>query len=211
MDTNCLKLLQNAFTDACDISGFTEEKEGVISLRDDKTCIESSRMLSCDYDCDKTLLFIESDTPLTIVNFDKWRFTGVGKKCDYLVFDSSEDRKRFALCELTCTMSKYVDDHGFLGRIGKRATAREQMRQVWHSIINNFNPALCVYIEQYREKSAIFGWRERNINNYNKAIRSMQGFSHAPGSSSKVKMFEELDFDGGFQFIQVKYPAKFHW
>ncbi len=211
MDTNCLRLLQNAFPDACDISGFTEEKEGVISLRDDKTCIGSSRVPSCDYDCDQTLLFIKSDAPLTIVNFDRWRSSGEGKKCDYLAFDSSEDRKRFALCELTCSISKYVDYNKFLNRIGKRAIAREQMRQVWHNIINNSNPALWVYIEQYREKSAIFGWRERNIKNSNKAIQSMQGFSHTPGSSSKVKVFEEFDLDGGFQFIQVKYPAKFHW
>lgn len=209
---NCLRFLSDIFESSKNISDYTTGKCGFFALGDEVSCLSARRVDSaaCEEECNQSVLNIDSKTVLAVLDFNGWVKDSPYEKCDYVLFDKGEDRKRFALCELTCSLSKYVTDDKQSGKTGKRAKAMNQMQNIWNLIYSSDNPVLSVSILQFREKAAIFGWRERKIINNSRALINMREFSRTPGSTG-ISIFPQLNFGNTFNFIQVKHPAVFQW
>ena len=209
MDTASLNLLSRSVPGSRDILNHAFEASGTFSLYDERTCSQPRLRESCPTDCNRKILNIVSDEPLTIVSFDEWQTENPESKCDYLVFNSGEDKKQFAFCELTCTVEKYVEPDG--DKIGKRAKAFSQMAETWRLISESENPIFHADILRYRKKIGIFGWRDRENRNTTGAMRSMNTFTRTPSSKVGISRFSDYAFGDNFDFIQVKYPYAFHW
>lgn len=210
MDTTALSQLSMAFPGFGDASVLAFEVSGALFLTDPNTC-EVPRRIPCDPNCQKDILKINSADALTIMPFDKWLSSGKNEKCDFLIFDSGTTKQKFAFCELTCSLQKYVDPSP--GNIGKRAKAFNQIEKSWEAIYNSDNPIFRAYVLQFVEKIGIFGWRERNNSATQKhgASRSMRQFSRTPGSQSSITTYSAISFGEHFNYIQVKHPAVYQW
>lgn len=209
-----LELLQIAFKDCGDISPYVQTAVGEFSLTDVKACNESKSLDICRPDCNQAILTIFAPSYVTIVNYDSWRLNNhqsQNEKCDYIIFDSELNKNKFAFCELTCSREQYVNRDDTHSKIGKRAKAFSQMRNSLKEIVENPNPTCGVDILQYKEKVGLFGWRERNVCGKNPVIESLKGFIATPGSLANIKAYPEYIFGKSFTFIQVKYPAIYHW
>lgn len=147
MDTASLELLSHSVPSARDIHSHAFEAIGAFSLSDKKTCDQPRVNNPCPADCDRKILNIDSDEPLTIVSFDEWQTGNPESKCDYLIFDSGENKSQFAFCELTCSVEKYVEPDG--DKIGKRAKAYSQMVKTWKLISESENPVFHATILTY--------------------------------------------------------------
>lgn len=212
MDKNVVRLIEYAFASGASVSECTDESVGTFTLGDAMTCGNKRRNAAeaCDEHCDRSLIRIHSEDPLTIVGFDKL-VQADEEKCDYFIFDSGMVKTRFALCELTCSLEKYVYKDASSGKAGKREKAFRQMMNTWQRIVKNENPALMTHIYQYIKKSALFGWRERRSNLHNAAIRNMERFGRTPGCASGISVYPQYAFGEIFEFVQIKYPSVYNW
>ncbi len=216
MDTDALRLLSLSLTSRNDIKGYSYEMEDSFALSDLKTCSSPRKVNLCPSVCNEDILKIDTDRPLTIVRYDDWMSDESQKKCDYLLFDSGNDKQKFAFCELTCSQKKYVDeDDSTIKKEGKRAKAFNQMQETWSLIKESDNPVFQTYILRFREKCGIFGWREKTLSGDNEVNDgpklSMRKFLRTPGSGSGITEYSQHEFGEHFKFIQVKYPSHYIW
>lgn len=211
MDYYALRLISDLFGDGIDINRYISSLNGRIALKDSATClpIRSREDADCDNDCNMVIARVESRDAIAVIDFNGWIQDAPHQKCDYILFDTGTDKNRFALCELTCSLSKYVDDREN-GKSGKRAKALSQMMEIWQMIISANNPLLSVYILQFRNKTAIFGWRERKLRRQNKATQNMRTFTRIPGGTG-ITVYPQNISNFVFSFVQVKYPSVFIW
>lgn len=207
-------LLQIAFSECDSIERYVRQASGEISIGDRRTCQAPRMSGQCGADCDEVILKIMAENELEIISYDEWRLSSrqpQTEKCDYIIFDKGDEKYKFALCELTCSLEKYVNADEIESRIGKRAKAFDQMRTTLQDIIENDNPVAGIDIFQYRNKTGIFGWRDRLATGNSMAMRSARGFMTTPGSTAGIKRFPEYLFGKVFTFVQVKYPAVYRW
>lgn len=212
MEATAAALLTKTFQANVDLSEYAVDSIGRIELTDSASC-HPARIRegsACDGNCNMTIMQIDAADTVSVIDFNGWLKNMPYQKCDYILFDTGIDRKRFALCELTCSMSKYVDAVNSNEKEGKRAKALRQMQSVWELIYSDSNPSLSIFVHQFREKVAIFGWRERQMGHDNKAMRNMGGFTRTPASRG-VTVYPQHQFGNIFTFVQVKYPAVFKW
>lgn len=216
MNENLQSLLSVSFPGNGDISLYAKAESGIIGLGDTKACGQTSRDFSCLSNCDRIILNIKTQSPLFVIGYDEWLATQT-KRCDYVVCDDDTVHSRFALCELSCSDVKYVENHkneSGQDMVGKREKAYVQMMTTWEEITADGNPVLSQYILTHFRKLAVFGWREgRKVRpqKNNGAMTSMQRFSTVPGSSSDIIYYKDYNFGHSFTFIQVKYPAILNW
>lgn len=212
MDEYPLVLLSRALPSHDDISNYVDVRNGLFTLTDSKTCDEPRRSDKCLSDCNRQILRIQSQSDVAVIRFDDWQRLADNEKCDYILFDAGTDRKRFSLCELTCTLEKYVETDSTAARQGKRAKAFNQISNVWHALMSSDNPVFYNFALQFAERIGIFGWRDRvNYNPSKGGMRAMRSFTRTPGSASGISKFSEYTVDGVMSFIQVKYPSIFNW
>lgn len=212
MEETPFRLLSLALPSSKDIMDYVVMQNGLFSLSDSKTCDSPRRTERCPENCDRQILFIQSQNDVAIVRFDEWQELSEDEKCDYLLFDVSPERKRLSFCELTCSLEKYVVPDSVAAKPGKRAKAYNQISKAWDIIKNSHNPVFSNFALQYREKTGIFGWRDRERNSSSKAgMNAMRSFTRTPGSDSGITRFKEYTIDGVYTFIQVKYPSVFDW
>lgn len=211
MEEFILARLPEIFDSDKEISSFIKKERGKVALKDNASCspLRLREGSACEPDCNNVILLLEASEEIVVVGLDEWISDSSSQKCDYILFDAGSNLGRFALCELSCSLGKYVSNRKD-GRKGKRAKALAQMQSVWQMIDSAENPALSLSVHQFRQKLAIFGWRERTMQHDNKAIRNMRGFSKTPGADI-VKISVQEQFCKPFSFIQVKYPSVFHW
>ena len=211
MDTDSLSLLSLSMPSpaGADINAYAFEKNGFFSLTDNRTCGQPRRTQPCPTGCNREILRIHTTVPLTIVNFDEWQHDTEDSTCDYLIFDSGNNKKQFAFCELTCSLGKYVDSRQ--DKTGKRAKAHSQMVETWKLISESANPVFQANILRYVTKIGIFGWRDRENGNTTGAMRSPKAFTRTPSSTAGILRFSDYTFGENFNFIQVKYPHIFPW
>lgn len=208
MDKNALQLASLAFPGVRNSLDYAFAQTGKFSLSDSNTC-NGPRNVHCDVNCNKDLLNLYSDREVTILAFDEWLSKKRNERCDYILFDSGEEKLKFAFCELTCSRQEYVDPSE--GKIGKRAKAFNQITESWMAISKSENPVFKAYVLQFVEKIGIFGWRERKVVCRRGASDSMQRFSRVPGYDSSINVYPCYLFGENFRFIQVKYPAEYQW
>lgn len=210
MDTHALSLLKVCLPQAQgEILDFASEFRGRFFLSDPKTCGLPRRGKPCPVECDHSILWIRTLNPVTVVAFDEWLNNGENSKCDYLIFDSGSQKVRFAFCELTCSIEKYVNDRE--NQSGKRAKAFEQMTQTWQLIKDSHIPTFSISVLQFVRKLGVFGWRDRSVANDNHVPMAMRNFVRTPGSIAAVTRYPQFIFGESFEFIQVKHPAVLDW
>ena len=132
METTQLNLLWRCFPAANDPTDFSFEAVGTFCLTDNKVCTQERSSNQCPSDCNREILIIHSEAPLTIIAFDEWLKDFPLSKCDYLLYNTGIQKQLFAFCELTCSLPQYVEDR--VDNIGKRAKAYSKMISSWRHI-----------------------------------------------------------------------------
>lgn len=213
MEEYPLNLLSFALSSPDDIHNYVQIKNGLFALTDSMTCDEPRRLDKCQTDCNRQILRIQAQNDVAVIRFDDWQKLAENEKCDFILFDAGLDRKRFSMCELTCSLEKYVVPDSTAARQGKRAKAFSQISNAWRVLKESHNPVFYNFALQFIEKIGIFGWRDRGeIHNTSKGgMSAMLSFSRTPGSASGISKFTEYTVDGVLTFIQVKYPTIFNW
>ena len=209
MDKDSLELLSLCVPHTEKIDGYAFEAVGSFTLSDSKTCNPHRINHPCPTGCNQEILKITTTDPLTIVALDEWLQNSHDSTCDYLLFDSDENKKLFAFCELTCSVEKYVEAHD--NKPGKRAKAYSQMVETWKLLSENNNPVFKANILRFVRKIGIFGWRDRKDENKTGPMQSLRTFTRTPSSKSGISRYSNYVFGENFDFIQVKYPHVFHW
>lgn len=190
-----------------------EQHDTPFVLSDSKACQECEFAQNVN-PCNQIILNIETDSKVTVLHFEEFVSqidntpAALGKRCDYLIYDEDENKKRIAFCELTCSSKEYVNPTKRF--VGKRAIAHEQLQNSIEALLS-VQP-LDVEVLTYPQKVAIFGWRERILNNYvDQATEAMDTFSITPDSEASVLIANESIMRHNFKFLQIKYPTPFMW
>lgn len=208
MDKNALELLSFSVPSTSEIYGFAIEGVGSFSLSDPKSC-QIRINNPCPAGCNKEILKIDTTESLTVVAFDEWQHSNPNSTCDYLIFDSGENKRLFAFCELTCSVEKYVEPNN--NQPGKRAKAYSQMLETWKLLSESDNPVFYLNVMCYTRKIGLFGWRNSEGGNSTGAMRSLRAFTRTPSSKTGISRYSNYTFGENFDFIQVKYPHVFNW
>ena len=190
-----------------------EQHDTPFALSDSKAC-QNCKFAQNVNPCNQIILKIETDSKVMVLHFEEFvnqlynTSAAFGQRCDYLIYDEDENKKRIAFCELTCSSKDYVNSKE--GFAGKRAIAHGQLQNSIEELLS-VHP-LDVEVLTYPNKVAIFGWRERSLNNYvDQATEAMDTFSITPDSEAGVLFSNELIMRHNFMFVQIKYPIPFQW
>lgn len=129
-----------------------------------------------------------------------------GCKCDYLHYDNN--KKCFALNELTCSEEKYVNpyDNSKGHQDGKRIHAEKQMANVVDLLLEI--PDMVSFIKEFKEKRAIFSWRIPDRNS-NVADKAMNVFMLPQRLVANITILSPMN--NGFQFTQQIYPSEYRF
>lgn len=173
-------------------------------------------------DCNEEILKINpSGKTVSVINFEDYivQFCKtklkVNKRCDYLLFDDSNNHYKIAFCDLTCSEEKWVEKNKGSYPDGKRAFATLQMMQSIEYLLHE--PLLSVAILTFSEKVCIFGWREYNVPavpkvpNRRSFTANVEAFLTTPSNMAKTLKTDVKCLDHDFHFIQVKYPTEYNW
>lgn len=179
---------------------------------------------SCD-DCDgnacgnrKENFKLYNNVPVAcfdIENFlstiDRLHIRSIHDRCDMILADQKE---KIALCELTCSMGKYIEPYNHVKKgmqPGKRRKAYQQMNSVLSELM--LVPQIAEHILHYPKRVMLFCYRAKDVQVGNisegrkKAIDSMASFTTPMFSISGL----HTDLPNGFKFVQVRYPDEYVW
>lgn len=194
-----------------------EQKVGQFSLHDERPCHDCKIRFPEKAGCNEVVLTITTTIPVDVLNFEQFasQFDNTAgelkDRCDFLLYDHSENSRKIAFCELTCSESRYVEPNvssKYPG--GKRAKAFSQMKASLEALLAI--DLLNTHILTFQNKVAVFGWRERNTENpVDSAAQNMKSFSITPSSTAIVLSTDEYIMEHGFRFIQVKHPYSYNW
>lgn len=190
---------------------------GEFSLSDPDACDSCVGKHPGVVSCSKEILKFKSCSTVHVLEFDKYVKSfnrNFHQCCDYIAYDTSEDKSKIAFCELTCSNTEHVEPYSSAdgkNNIGKRAKAFGQIRDTLETLLT-LN-VLDQNILTYPSKIGIFGWRERKANDgyEDAAVESMAEFSDTPSSEEPVLYTKDFILQHDFIFIQVKYPYVFQW
>lgn len=101
---------------------------GTFYLKDDKACQDGISKNVCEKDCNREVLRINTTGHLVSVRWEPF-IAGKVQACDYIIFNADGDLHRFAFCDLSCSLSRYVDNRN--GKIGKREKVYNQLKSSW--------------------------------------------------------------------------------
>ena len=190
-------------------------------LTDNKSCNQcrSNPERTDRSNCNEEILKINpAGKTVSVLNFEEYitQFCNtklnVTKRCDYLLFDDSNNHQKIAFCDLTCSERKWVERNEGHYAEGKRAHATSQMMQSVEYLLNE--PLLSFEILTFIEKVCIFGWREYNVPKVpeRKSFTSnIEAFLTTPSNMAKTLQTEIKYLDHKFLFMQVKYPTEYNW
>lgn len=197
---------------------------GTFALTDNKACEDCHQQLGRidRRNCDEEILKIGSNgQEVTVVNFEKYisQFDGtpanIRERCDYLLVDDTENHRKIAFCDLTCSDGKWVEPNTGKYSEGKRAKAKKQMMASIKTLLNV--PLLDHAILTFAEKICLFGWREYEfpevptLPQRRNVIHNMQAFMTTPSAMAR-QLRQKMDIaEHGFLFIQQKYPNVYNW
>lgn len=197
---------------------------GSFTLSDSKACTACKAMPSRTdrVSCDEANLNIHSSDDVAVLEFERYiqQFSrtslGIKDVCDYLLFDESNNHRKIAFCDLTCSDEKWVEPNTGKYPEGKRAKVKSQMLDSLEYLLKE--DLLAVVILTFAEKVCLFGWRDFDnpeVNTvapvHDNARKNMQVFGRTPSSMAKQLTFEKTILGHGFSFVQVKYPSVYEF
>lgn len=195
-----------------------EVKKGSFILSDSKACTACKASRTNRGACDEENLNIRSSVDVAVLEFESYiqqfKKTSLSIKgvCDYLLFDESNNHRKIAFCDLTCSDEKWVNPNTGRYPEGKRAKVKSQMLDSLEYLLTE--DLLKVAILTFADKVCLFGWRDFDnpaVNTvvpvHNNVRKNMQVFGRTPSSMAKQLTFEKTILGHGFSFVQVKYPS----
>lgn len=196
-----------------------EVKKGSFTLSDSKACTACKAVPSRTgrVSCNEEILNIQSSVDVAVLDFERYiqQFSktslGIRDVCDYLLFDESNNHRKIAFCDLTCSDEKWVEPNTGMYPEGKRAKVKSQMLKSLEYLLKEY--LLAVDILTFADKVCLFGWRDFDnpeVNTvapvHDNAKKNMQVFGRTPSSMAKQLTSEKTILGHGFFFVQVKYP-----
>lgn len=170
--------------------------------------------------CDRIILKVDnSGHEITVIEFEKYlnnlpKRISDSKRCDLIMTDGISHNK-IVFCELCCYDEKYLTgDNGCLSG-GKRARAREQMKQSVEFLLNIRQ--IDHYIMTYPQKICLFAYKsfstlEKPVYAQKKdAEANMQAMFTTASSICSQFSSEMVIQDNHFKFVQNAYPTIYKW
>ena len=186
-----------------DSTSYTLTPNGsTFALRDKEDCTVAniSECLCTGSEGDMKLSQADSSDNAEILSFDLLLGDlGIqgGRRCDFVVTPQTGD-EYIVFCELTRAQESSVAP--FTARRGDTETKYSKAyNQCWDSIQWCLDKGIS--FDEYKQKKALFGWREIQPLHENRAAKSMQMFSRPQGKPNVLHPIV-----GGFQFRMIRYP-----
>ena len=188
---------------------------GRCELYDPKSCNPciSNRRQQCDAKSIKQIFLLETKNSLHCVKIEEYlsQFAGTKaeprKRCDLMIYDKS----KIAFVEMYCGQEKYIHPHGVEKKIGKLATARQQITETLDKLCEV--PSIESEMNTFHEKVGLFGFRRKNV--------SDEFFDPKQNVENNMNIFirtAEVSSEGGytilphgFKFSVVTYPCVYVW
>lgn len=142
------------------------------------------------------------------LQFDGNARSAIKDKCDILLYDN--DRNRIAFCELTCSVSKYVEpyDNKRGHNIGKRAKAYKQLKSSIYKLAEV--PEIASSMSQYNHRNGLLAVRYKNIPGL-KESNELSNIKKFTSLTRAISKDAKSDIGKGFTFEVVQYPTLFRW
>lgn len=186
-----------------DSTSYTLTPNGsTFALRDKENCTVAniSECLCTHSEGDIKLSQADSSCGAEILSFDLLlEDLGIqgGGRCDFVVTPQTGD-EYIVFCELTRAQESSVAP--FTARRGDTGTKYSKAyNQCWDSIQWCLDKGLS--FDEYKQKKALFGWREVQPLRKGKAVKNMQIFSQPQGKPNVIH-----DILEGFKFQMIRYP-----
>ena len=183
-------------------------------LGDNKACVDQKCIEVKN--CDHMVINVKTNTPVAVLEFEVFvnQFGTTmnsmkGDRCDFMLYDPTEAKSRFILCELTCGNVQYIEPNTGRYPEGKRARAYSQIKNSLEHLLTI--PVLDHNILTYASHQGVFGWREKVEQIDDKVLKSLSEFSDTPSSREPILYTQDFVLGHGFVFIQVKYPTELNW
>lgn len=197
--------------DSKDFTVPIEQKDSPFTLTDIKSCLACHQMPTRvdRKDCNEEILKINNNgVVIDVVRFEQFinQFAELKdyQRCDLVMADSGDEHKKIVFCDLCCYEEKYVEPNNGAYPEGKRAKARQQMKQSVKLLISN-SSTTAVNLFTYAEKVCLFAWRDYNssmnepiVHERGNVLSNMQSFIHVPSTSAKQLHWEEPELCGFF-------------
>lgn len=197
----------------------TSTLSGTFSLND--RCTDCKTKLESL--CNQENILIEAKADVSLIYFEQYieqfgdKTLGKGKKCDYLLIDNPDIKRKIAFCELTCAKEDTIEPDEQREHLpeGKRAKAISQLEQS----VKRFTKKDISkqFLAEYVNRHCIFGWRDPFSSNVHiprqrgDVDANMQIVGFATSGSEALLLKTQVIDDLEFTFYQVKYPAAYKW
>ena len=194
-----------------------QARQGLFPLSDTDACHRCKKIHAERAQCNEQTLMVSTTTPINVLDFEtyisQWDNTPakVKRRCDYLMWNDENGRRKVVLCDITCSVSEHVDPNPEDKHPeGKRQYSYIQMQESLDALMR------ILVLEQYlltaTEKVFLFGWREPDIttqvqDNAENAMASLI----LDTAIEDAATFEQPATYHGFDFVQVKYPHPYKW
>lgn len=204
-----------------DVNVPLEMRHGVFALSDAKSCADCKRKRPSRAGCDENVLKVDSrSAEIVVVQFEEYlgQFKSLNSeaRCDLLMAESREEGNKVVFCDLCCYDEKYVEPNAGKYPEGKRAKARQQMRQSVELLCRADNVTK-IRLLTYPEKVCLFAWRDPNIPDKpavpkpRDARANMQVFGSVVSNMTAQATTHRQIMAHGFTFMQIKYPSSYIW
>ncbi len=198
-----------------------EMQHGVFALSDAKSCADCKRKRPSRAGCDENVVKVDSHgAEIVVVQFEEYlaQFKSLNSeaRCDLLMAESREEGNKVVFCDLCCYDEKYVEPNSGKYPEGKRAKARQQMRQSVELLCRADNVTK-IRLLTYSEKVCLFAWRDPNIPDEpaiparGNARANMQVFGSVVSNMTAQATTHRQILAHGFTFMQIKYPSSYVW
>lgn len=170
--------------------------------------------------CNQEILRVDNHgATIEVVRFEEFiqqfRKLQNTQRCDLIMADAGMERNKIVFCDLCCYEEKYVEPNTGYYPEGKRAKARQQMKQSIEILIRESTTA--VNLLTYANKVCLFAWRNKNWSSTSSPQRgnvlaNMSAFTRVPSTTVQQMQWEEnITEQHGFTFWQVVYPSEYVW
>ena len=168
--------------------------------------------------CNHEILKVDNrGEEIALVSYEQYiaQYEDIGERCDLLMTDSGEGRRKIVFCDLCCYSEAFVEPNSGKYPQGKRAKARQQMERSIDTLINQNVTA--VNLLTYHEKICLFAWRDYDVPD--KPIMAIRGdarsnvqvFGSTVSNMATTTTAHHQKIGHEFTFMQVKYPTVFNW
>ncbi len=192
-------------------------QQGLFALTDAKTCHKCKSDYPERAHCNEQTILITTKNPVEVLDFEsyisQWDNTpaAVVRRCDYLVWNDVDSRRKVAFCDITCSVPEHVDPNPKDKHPeGKRQYSYLQMHDSLDVLMGI--EVLKQYLLTATEKVFLFGWRDPDMSNLVEDIAEEAMVSLILDNAIQdAATFQQPAIYHGFDFVQVKYPNPYRW